>query len=77
MVDYILQDTCGGIDLDEDPVIVPSCRHLMALSSMDGHMRMSELSPSSSVDAPKPLPEAFSTENVEKWSHVSGVLFVA
>ena len=69
VVDYILQATYGNVELDEDPVIVPSCRHLMALSSMDGHMEMSEyyeLSPSFSVEALKPLPEAFSTENVKK-----------
>ena len=76
MVDYILQATYGDIDLDEDPVIVPSCRHPMALSSMDGHMGMSdyyELSPSSSAEALKPL-VPFSTENVKKCPMCRGSL---
>ena len=77
MVDYILQSTYGDVDLDEDPVIVPSCGHLMALSSMDGHMGMTdyyEMSPSSSIDALKPLPEAFSTKNVKKCPMCRGPL---
>ena len=40
MVDYIMQSTYGEVDLNEDPVIVPRCGHLMTLSSMDGHMDM-------------------------------------
>ena len=77
IVDYILQATYGDADLDEDPVIVPSCCHLMVLSSMDGHMEMSkyyELSPSSSAEALKPLPEAFSTDNVKKCPMCRGTL---
>ena len=77
MVDYILQATYEDIELDEDPIIVPSCRHLMTLSSMDGHMGMSdyyELSPSSSVDALKPLPGAFLIENVKKCPMCRGPL---
>lgn len=77
MVNYILQATYGDVDLDEDPVVVPSCRHLMALSSMDEHMGMSEyyeLSPSFSIEALKPLPEAFSTENVKKCPMCRGSL---
>ena len=69
VADYILQATYGDVDLDEDPVIIPLYRHLMALSSMDGHIGMSEyyeLSPSFSAEALKPLPEAFSTESVKK-----------
>ncbi|KAI9781350.1 MAG: hypothetical protein M1816_002396 [Peltula sp. TS41687] len=68
MVDYIMQATYSEVDLDEDPIIVPSCGHLMALSSMDGHMRMSdyyELSEGCSVKALKKLPEPFSTENLK------------
>lgn len=56
MVDCILQATYGDIELDEDPIIVPSCHHLKTLSSMDGHIGMSdyyELSLSFSVDALK------------------------
>lgn len=71
IMDHILQATYKDIELDENPIIVPSCRHLMTLSSMDGHMRMSdyyELFPSPFVDALKPLSEAFSIENVKKCS---------
>jgi len=74
---YILQATYRDVDLDEDPVIVLSCRHLMALSSMDGHPGMSdyyELSPSFSAEALKPLPEPFSTENVKKCPMCRGSL---
>ncbi len=77
MVDYILQATYGDVDLDEDPVIVPSCRHLIARSSMDGHMGMSdyyELSPSSSAEALRPLLEPFSTENMKKCPMCRGSL---
>ena len=78
MVDYILQATYDDIELDEDPIVVLSCRHLMTLLSMDGHMGMSdyyEMSPSSSVNALKPLPEAFSMKNVKN-VQCAGVLFV-
>lgn len=77
MVDYILQATYGDIEFDEDPIIVPLCRHLMTLSSMDGHMGMSdhyELSLNSSVDALKPLLGAFSIENVKKCPMCRGPL---
>ena len=68
-MDYILQATYVDIELHEDPIIMPSCRHLITLSSMDGHVEIAdyyELSPSSSVDALKPLPEAFSIKNIKK-----------
>lgn len=42
MVDYILGSTYGEIDLDENPCIIPSCGHILALESMDGHMEMSK-----------------------------------
>ena len=76
-MDYILQATYDDIEFDEDPIVVPSCCHLMTLSSMDGHMGMSdyyELSPSSSVNALKPLLKAFSIKNVKKCSMCRGPL---
>ena len=68
--DFIMQDAFVNVDLDQDPIIVPSCGHLMTLSSMDGHMVMSkyyELSEegSPSVKALRALPEAFSEENLK------------
>ena len=77
MVSYVLYSTYGDVDLDEDPVIVPLCGYLIALSSMDGHIGMSDyyvMSPSSSIEALKPLPEAFSMENVKKCPMCQGPL---
>ncbi len=68
MVDYIMQTTYADIDLEEEPVIIPACSHIMVLSSMDGHMGMSdyyELSEGSSVTALKEMPKAFSTDLVK------------
>ena len=59
-----MQSTYGDVNLDEDPVIIPACGHLMTLSSMDGHMGMNdyyEMS-ESSVTALKPMPQAFSQD---------------
>ncbi|SLM41380.1 Zinc finger, NF-X1-type [Lasallia pustulata] len=42
MVDYIGFNTYQAIDLEAAPVIIPSCGHLLTLSSMDGHMEMSK-----------------------------------
>ena len=42
IVDLILSSTFEGVDLDEDPCIVPSCGHILTLESMDGHMSMSD-----------------------------------
>ena len=70
-MNYILQATYDDIELDEDLIIVSLCRHLMTLSSMNEHMRMSkyyELFSSSFVDALKSLSEAFSIKNIKKCS---------
>ena len=77
MVDYIMQATYGDVNLNEDPIILPSCGHIVTLSSMDGHMGMSdyyELSESSSIEALKALPEPFSTENVKRCPMCRGSL---
>ena len=57
-----MQSAYGDVDLDEEPVIVPECGHIMTLSSLDGHMGMGEfyhLSETKSViglrTMPKPL----------------------
>lgn len=41
-VDYIMMSTYCELDLDKDPCIIPPCGHLQAVSSMDGHMSMSD-----------------------------------
>ena len=43
MVDYIMGQSYADIDLNETPVIVPSCGHLMTVESFDGHMGLKDL----------------------------------
>ena len=40
--DYITLESYGDIDLDTDPVIVPSCGHVITVSSLDGFMDMTK-----------------------------------
>ena len=40
--DYITLESYGEIDLDTDPIIVPSCGHLITVSSLDGFMDMTK-----------------------------------
>ena len=40
------------INLDENPVIVPLCGHLLTIESMDGHMQMAKYFEFSSADPP-------------------------
>ncbi|KAL9106327.1 MAG: hypothetical protein Q9187_008574, partial [Circinaria calcarea] len=42
MVDFIECSTYREANLDEDPVIIPACGHVLTKSSMDGHMEMSQ-----------------------------------
>lgn len=39
-VDYILGETYGEVDLDENPCIIPSCGHILTMESMDGYFDM-------------------------------------
>lgn len=59
-----MQSAYEDIDLGEEPVIVPNCGHLMALSSMDGHMGMSDYynTEGTLVMSLKPMPETFSLQ---------------
>ena len=68
VVDYIMQTTYAEVNLDEDPVIVPTCGHFMALSSMDGTMSMSSyygLSVEGAVTGLKPLPVMSAAERLK------------
>ncbi|KAL9598764.1 MAG: hypothetical protein Q9219_004261 [cf. Caloplaca sp. 3 TL-2023] len=48
--------TYADVDLDESPVIVPSCGHMLTLESMDGQMEMSKYYASSSAsDTDEPI----------------------
>ncbi|KAI9884084.1 MAG: hypothetical protein M1823_004133 [Watsoniomyces obsoletus] len=79
-VDYIMQETYGEVNLEEDPIIVPSCGHLMTRSSMDGHMGMIDYYELADVDDPstirslKPLPAAFSMKNLKNCPMCRGPL---
>lgn len=55
VVDYIEGLTYQEIDLDQHPVIVPECGHLITINSMDGHMDMSSQYQMSENDFPESL----------------------
>ncbi|KAK3935981.1 hypothetical protein QBC46DRAFT_420645 [Diplogelasinospora grovesii] len=42
VVDLLEMKTYGEIDLDADPCIFPDCGHILAMTSMDGQMAMSD-----------------------------------
>jgi hypothetical protein len=42
VVDFILLSTFEEVDLDKNPCIMPSCRHILTLESIDGHISMSD-----------------------------------
>ena len=72
MVDYIMGSNYGEIDLDESPVIVPTCGHILTVESMDGHMDLSKFFEVSDQEAGgervlglKPNPSPFSTDDLK------------
>ena len=72
MADYIMQSSYAEIDLDESPVIIPSCSHIMSVESMDGHMRLSDFFDVIDVEGGnervmslKPNPAPFSTDDLK------------
>ncbi|KAF9966742.1 hypothetical protein BGZ70_001435 [Mortierella alpina] len=42
LVDMILQESLGEIDVDQDPILHLPCGHALTMSSLDGMMEMSE-----------------------------------
>ena len=69
VVDFIMQDTYADINLDSDPIIVPSCGHLLTISSMDGHMGVSdhyEVSVDGAITSRRPLAETSRPENARR-----------
>ena len=52
IVDYIMGQTYEDADLNEDPIVVPPCGHLVLRSSMDGIMDMTKHYKMSSEDDP-------------------------
>jgi len=64
--DYITLESYGDIDLDTDPVIVPSCGHVITVSSLDGFMDMTKyytFGEGNTVTALVNASVAFSAEN--------------
>ncbi|MCJ1409741.1 hypothetical protein MMC19_003824 [Ptychographa xylographoides] len=41
LVDFVECRTYAEIDLNKDPIIIPTCGHIVTRSSLDGHMAMS------------------------------------
>lgn len=71
-MDFILGSTYADIDLNENPIIVPSCGHIVTVESMDGHMDLSKFfevgdsgAGSEHVLGLKPNPSPFSTEDLK------------
>lgn len=68
VVDYILSQTYEEVDLDEDPVIVPDCGHLITVSSLDGHMDMKkhyDVAEDNTIRALEKNDEPFSTAELK------------
>ncbi|KAF9905305.1 hypothetical protein EC991_001853 [Linnemannia zychae] len=42
LVDLVMQQTLGEVDVNEDPLLVPSCGHALTMTSFDGVMEMNE-----------------------------------
>ncbi|KAF8943029.1 hypothetical protein BGZ47_005904, partial [Haplosporangium gracile] len=42
LVDLIMQQTLGEVDVNEDPLLVPSCGHALTMTSFDGMMEVNQ-----------------------------------
>ncbi|KAG0297678.1 hypothetical protein BGZ96_005342 [Linnemannia gamsii] len=42
IVDLVMQQTLGEVDVNEDPLLVPSCGHALTMTSLDGMMEMNK-----------------------------------
>lgn len=68
VVDYIMSSLYAEVDLDEDPILVPKCGHMMIMSSMDGHLGISnhfELSDEGHPIALKGVSQPFSSKDLK------------
>ena len=68
MVDYIECSTYKEIDLDNDPIVVPRCGHLLTRTSMDGHMDISkhyEMSEKGHIEAVRSSAAPLSSEDLK------------
>lgn len=68
--DLVMFETYGETDLDEDPVVIPSCGHVFTVSSLDGLMDMQkhyDIDPSTGkVLALKTTSEPFSSDEMKQ-----------
>lgn len=76
MVDFILAETYGEINLDENPCIFPRCGHFLTLESMDGQMDMKKYYV---MEGDKPVAirsssEPFSVDDIKKCATCRGSL---
>lgn len=76
VVDFILAETYGEINLDENPCIFPRCGHFLTIESMDGQMDMKKYYV---MDADKPVAirsssEPFSVDDIKKCATCRGSL---
>lgn len=68
IVDYLEMQRFDEANLEEDPLIIPSCGHPLLMSSMDGHLQMSavyEMSSDGTVQALRPS-TPFSTDETKR-----------
>ncbi|KAF9155352.1 hypothetical protein BG015_010198 [Linnemannia schmuckeri] len=42
LVDLVMQQALGEVDVNEDPLLVPSCGHALTMTSFDGMMEMNQ-----------------------------------
>ncbi len=76
-VDFIMGETYRDIDLDEDPIIIPQCGHLLTRSSMDGHLQMAKYYESDQhgmITAVKAASEPFSSDEMKRCPACRGSL---
>lgn len=76
VVDFILAETYGEINLDENPCIFPRCGHFLTLESMDGQMDMKKYYV---MEGDKPVAirsssEPFSVDDIKKCATCRGSL---
>ncbi|KXH30511.1 hypothetical protein CSAL01_09232 [Colletotrichum salicis] len=68
VVDLILMDDYGSVDLDEEPCIFPDCGHFFTYTTMDGQMGLQDLyevSPEGVPTAVKSGSHPFSATNIK------------
>lgn len=76
-VDFIMGELYKDIDLDQDPVIVPPCGHIITVASLDGYMSMHdhyEFSPHGSIIGLKKASRPFDVKEMKSCPTCRGSL---